>query len=385
MLATEKHLTFNGFVRPEYKKQAEAVNWIAYKGKSTEKVNIQIQPNMKGDSNLPIFAGLHARTTATGLYTTFLTNKENPKDEDIFTLKGQLRDIPKTSRFEISTDEKNKSYEVSRYTYDDDQRTLKLEGNFNFYSPSNYIQTAGFAEILMDSSKYKFDQMIVLNFPMPMEVLKVMADKIVQTNLDNRDNASADEPEDKEYLMSKLANIIGGKTVEGFERKLKNEHVPLHTINSKLNTTMVISKANLQYSEQASSFFSVGKLSIASIGGTDINSEIEGMFEIRKTPEGDEFYLYLEPSTDVWYFMGYLKNEMGVISSEGEFNNAVAAKSKGVKKASGKNAYAFMSVGTEEKFAFTEYFADKFRTRTEKSKKLVKKEEKKKEEVKEGF
>ncbi|MEA5457797.1 hypothetical protein VB796_02030 [Arcicella sp. LKC2W] len=390
MLATDKNLTLNGFVRPEYKNRADVINWVVYKGNSTDDVNIQIQPNMKGDLNAPIYAGLHARTTSTGLYTTFLTSKEDVKDEDIFVVNGQLKDIPKTARFEIGPDDKNKSYEVSRYTYDDEKKTLNLEGNFNFFNPSNYVQSSGFAEMRVDSGKYKFDQMLVLNFPMPAEVLKAMADKIVKTNLDSRDNVSADEPEDKEHLLSKLANLLGGKTVESFERRLKNEHVPLHSINSKLNTTMVISKANLRYSDQASGFYSVGKLSIASIGGTDINSEIEGMVEIKKTAEGDEFYLYLEPSTDVWYFMGYLKNEMGVISSDGEFNNAVTAKSKGVKKGSGKNAYTFLGVGAEEKFAFTDRFTDAYRTKTEKGKKVtkkdeVKKEEKKKEEVKEGF
>ncbi len=154
---------------------------------------------------------------------------------------------------------------------------------------------------------------------------------------------------------------------------------------------MVISKANLRYSEQQSAFYTIGKIAIANIGGTDINAEIEGMLEIKKTNEGDEFYLYLEPSEDVWYFMGYLKNEMGVISSDGEFNNAVAAKSKGVKKGSGKNAYAFLGVGAEEKIAFTERFVDNYRTRVEKGKKVVNKKEekpkveKKKEEAKEGF
>ena len=183
-----------------------------------------------------------------------------------------------------------------------------------------------------------------------------MADKIVKTNLDSRDNASADEPEDKEHLMSKLANILGGKTIEPFERRLKNEHIPLHTINAKLNTTMVISKASLRYSEQASAFYSVGKLSIASIGGTDINSEIEGMVEIKKTDEGDEFYLYLEPSTDVWYFMGYLKNEMGVISSDGEFNNAVAAKSKGCEKRKWQKCLRFLGRWGRRKIRFHRTF-----------------------------
>jgi len=390
MIATNKNLTLDGFVRPEYKNLPDVVNWIAYKGNGTDDVNIQIRPNLKDHSNILIYAGLHFRMVSSTLYSTFLTGKEDVKDEDIFMANGQLRDIPKTTRFEIGPDEKNKSYEVNRYVYDDAEKTLNLEGNFNFFKPLNYVQSAGFAEMQGDSAKYKFDQMLVLNFPMPVEVLKIMADKIVKTNLDNRENVSADEAEDKERLISKLANILGGKTIDPLERRLKNEHVPLHTINSKMNTTMVISKADLRYSEPTSSFYSVGKLSIANIGGTEINSEIEGMIEIKKTAEGDEFYVYLEPSADVWYFMGYLKNEMGLISSDGEFNNTVTAKLKGAKKSSGKNAYTFLGVGAEEKLAFTERFTDSYLTRTEKAKKVGKKEEvkkgeKKKEEVKEGF
>jgi hypothetical protein len=76
----------------------------------------------------------------------------------------------------------------------------------------------------------------------------------------------------------------------------------VHTINSKLNTSLVFSKVNLRYSDQQSAFYSTGKLSLASIGGTDINSEVDGYLEIRKTNEGDEFYLYLAPNEDTWYF-----------------------------------------------------------------------------------
>ncbi|MEA5426408.1 hypothetical protein [Arcicella lustrica] len=391
MVSTDKNLTLNGFIRPDTKNKRYDSNWIAYKGSSRDSVSIDVQPTLMGETNTPLFAGLHFRTASSGLYTTFLSNKEDAKDEDIFVAKGAFRDIPKTSRFEIGADDKTQSYEANRYVFDDAKKTLKLEGAFNFFNPNTLLQTSGFAEMRIDSGKHKFDQMLVLNFPMPTEVLKAMADKIVKVNLDSRDNTSADEPEDKENLLSKIANIIGGKTVAPFERRLKNEHVPLFSISSKFNTTMVISKANLRYSEQQSAFYTVGKIAIANIGGTDINAEIEGMLEIKKTNEGDEFYLYLEPSEDVWYFMGYLKNEMGVISSDGEFNNAVAAKSKGVKKGSGKNAYAFLGVGAEEKIAFTERFVDNYRTRVEKGKKVVNKKEekpkveKKKEEVKEGF
>lgn len=394
MTSTDENLTFNGFVRPDAKNRRGELNWLAYNGhgNSREGVNINVQPNLMGELNMPLFAGLHFRTASSGLYTTFLSSKEDAKDEDIFVAKGKFRDVPKTTRFEIGADETEQSYEANRYIYDDAKKTIKQEGAFTFFNPSSLLQTAGFAEMRVDSGKYKFDQMVVVNFPMPSEVLKAMADKIVKENLEARDLTSADEPEDKEQLLSKLANLLGGKYLAPFEKRLKNEHVPLYTVSQKLNTSIVFSKVNLRYSEQNSSFYSVGKLAVANIGGTDINAEIEGMIEIRKTVEGDEFYLYLEPSEDVWYFMGYLKNEMGVISSDGDFNNAVAAKSKGVKKGAGKNAYAFLGVGAEEKLAFVDRFTDLYRVRPEKNKKVAttKKEEKpkvekKKEEVKEGF
>jgi len=166
-----------------------------------------------------------------------------------------------------------------------------------------------------------------------------------------------------------------------------------------LNTTMVISKANLRYSDTHSSYYTVGKLSIAAIGDVDINTEMEGQIEIRKTVDGDEFYLYLEASPDLWYYMAYLKNEMGVISSDNDFNAIVSTKAKGVKKGSGKNAYAFLGVGSEEKLAFVDRYAEMYRTKarkaattktTAKSTKedkedLPTKPEKKKEVEKEGF
>lgn len=397
MIASEKNLRLDGFVRPYSKGKSDAVNWIAYKGNSTDGVNIVIDQNLKGEQNIPVVAGLHFRTTSTGLYTSFLTAKENPKDEDIFLANGLLKDIVNTGKFEISNEEKDPkkvTYEGNHYEYDDDKKLVKLEGKFNFFTPAEFVQTAGYAEVRTDTAKAKFDEMLVVNFPVPAEVLKVMGEKIVKTNLDSRANdKSADEPDDKDRLLSKLANIVGGKAIDPLEKRVKNEHVPFPGINPKLNTTIVISKANLRYSEAASSFYTVGKLSVASIGGTDVNSELDGYLEIRKSVDGDEFYLYLEPTEDIWYFMGYLKNEMGVVSSDGEFNNTVAAKTKGAKKSSGKNSYNFTSVGAEEKVAFVERFTDSYRPKSEKGKKLVKSEEpqkvqekeKKKEETKTGF
>jgi hypothetical protein len=390
MLASEQNLRMDGFIKPESKSRTDAVNWIAYKGNSTDNINIKIEPNLRSDLNTPLFVGLHSRTASSGLYSTFLSDKENGKDEDVFMASGLLKDINKSTKFEISADDKVKSLETNRFVYEDDKKLLNLEGKFNFFANADYIQSAGAAEIHLDSSRYKFDQMLVVNFPTPPEVLKAMADKIIKVNLEGRSTESADESEDKDLLVSKLANILGSKAIEPFEKRIRNEHVVLPTLNPKLNTTMVISKANLRWSDQHSSYYSVGKISVSSIGTNDINAAIDGFLEIKKTVDGDEFYIYLNPSDDVWYLMSYIRGEMGAVSSDNDFNAIVSTKAKAVKKGTGKNAYNFISVGAEEKISFTDRFQDSYRTRTEKGKKVVKKEDpkkevKKKEETKEGF
>ncbi len=390
MIANEPSLKMEGWVKPETPNRKDVISWIPYRGKSTDDAQIDVSPTLKDDLNTTLVAGLHHKTAAAGIYTTFFTNKQDTKDEDIFLAKGPFRDVPNSKRFEIGSSENEKSYEATRYTYDDASKTVTLEGGFNLFQLNNYIQTTGFAEIRLDSNSYKFDQMFVVNFPVPSDVLKIMADKIIKQNVERTDLESADDPDEKERLLSKIANVIGGKTVASQERKLKNEHVALHTLSSKLNTTFVLSKVNLRYSEANSAFYSVGTLGVSSVGAADINAQMKGYLEVRKANDGDEFYLYLEPSDDLWFYVGFYKNELGIVSSDADFNAVVTSKTKSNKKGNGKNAYTFLPVEAEEKISFIERFTDNYRNKAERKKRInteEKPQEKKKEVEKEkdGF
>ncbi len=352
MLATEKNLKLNGFVKPDIKTRPDSASWIAYKGNSTENVNILLDNNTKDEEKNTVVAGLHLSPTAPHLYTTFVSSKWAEKDENIFTGKGIITDIARSDIWEITPKNEKFTFENSSIKYQNNSKTINASGSFSLFKPEALVQCAGTAEITIDSMKNNFDQMLVLNFPIPTEILKVFAEKIVKTNLNSVSVDPSDMPEDRQQMLYKLAQIVGGKTIDPLERKIMNEHVPLSTINSKLATTMVISKANLKWSEAHSTFYSTGKLYVANIGNTDINAQLDGIIEIRKNTTGDEFYLYLEPNDELWYYFGYLKNEMGVMSSDNDFNNNVFAKTKNAKKST--KDYNFVSALPDEKNTFVD-------------------------------
>ena len=89
----------------------------------------------------------------------------------------------------------------------------------------------------------------------------------------------------------------------------------------------------------------------------DINAKIPGYIEFRKTPNGDEIYVYLEASPEVWYFLGYRDGQLGIVANETTFNDLLLSKLNS-KKDKKKNAIEIISVGNEEKIMFVTTFKD---------------------------
>ena len=115
--------------------------------------------------------------------------------------------------------------------------------------------------------------------------------------------------------------------------------------------------------------------------------------EIRRTDVGDEFGLFLQLSPDVWYYLDYAQNQLGIVSSDVNFNDQILAKSKNARSKDMK----LVALGFEEKAMFLDRFSDFYQPALKKAmlakaaaakkdaKKKVEKVEKKKAEATEGF
>ena len=388
LIAYEPSLQLDGFVKPvlKFRKDFQS-SWIVYKEAPGETIAIKINKDLKNENELPLSVGLHYNEVR-GMYMTFLSPKESDGDEDIYLAQGAL-----------NFDEESKSFKVTPPPgadgLIDESNTLKFDdktGIADFSGPlkltgAEWLQSAGVVEAQVDSSRFSFNSMLLLKMGALEPILQPLAAKIVETNLEEQNSTAADD--DAEQLNKKLAALIGSKATDAYIKLSAAGYKPLFDASPMLDVPMVLSNVNLNWSAPHGAYYSKGPIGVSNFGRNNINAQMEGVLEIRRTVDGDEFSLFLQASPDIWYFFDYRQNELGVVSSQLDFNDQLTAKSKNV-----KSKMSLVSLGMEEKDLFVNRFDDFYQPAVKKAKLVkatVKKkvtpaaEKKKKEEQAEGF
>lgn len=381
LTAGDPNLSLEGEIRPFIKKRKDLNNWLTFKGKNTDGIKINIDDQLKSDAG-NLYAGWHYRSNGGGLYTSFLSLKESPDDLDIFIGKGALEENPQEKRFEVGsiTDE------TQKYYYDDQANRIKLEGKFDlFANKNNFAKAAGFAEIVPDSNIYRLNTMHILSFPVLPEIMNSIANNLVKSNLDEGNTTDPAEAS-KERLYAKMAQLIGLKAIAPYQSKSEFMHQPLYTAAPAFNSTIVLADVDMAWSNKMGSFYSIGKLGLSNMGSVDINAQMTGFYEIRKSPNGaDELALYIEATDKVWYFF-YLKgNELSIVTADDNLNDTINAKMDTKAK---EGDYRVILADALEKKIFVDNFRANYKVPKKPApKKVVEAPKKvvKKEEEKEGF
>lgn len=369
MLAPEPNLQFDGYVKPIIKRRPDLVaSWIPFKETPTKDVALKVTPTLKNESDLPISVGLHYRAGADGLYSTFLSAKEAKNDQTIFEANGLLRFDDKTKSFRIIPEPKTPDElvdEENAYSFNDAKGTITYQGKLNFINEKGVkegeelFMAAGSVQTNIDSTTYRFNSLLSFNFPANREIITKAAENIVQTNLDEQ-NSDPAEP-NFERLGAKLSALIGRKATDGYIARTAAAYKPLFDASPKFNATLVLSSVDLRWSAPQNAFYSVGKIGVSNLGSTDINAELVGMVEIRKSTRGDEISIYLESSEDVWYYFDWQQDKLAMVSSVQEVNDFIAIKSKDKKET------AVLAIGLEERDLFVDRFNSLYRPKPKKT------------------
>lgn len=391
MKAPEKDLALDGFIKPALKKRPDLVSgWIPFKEKVLKTIEVKVDKNLKNEGDQPLVAGIHSRADGTGLYPTFLSPKEDPKDDDLFIATGVMRYDEKEKVFRIIQKGADGLEDIEgAFTFNDPKGVMTFKGPLTLFNaqPNNFLLSAGAARVNVDSIKYQLNTLLAFTFPVPEPLNLAIAEKIVKTNLDEKNDDPADD--DLSELADKLIPLIGQKETDAYRLKAQNQHVPLVQASPKLNAALVLSNVNLRWSDKFKAFYSVGQLGVSHMNNTDINAQMDGFVEIRKGGNGDEVSIYLEASPDVWVYYEYKPGQLAIVSSEQEINDRLLAGSKN----NAKGAIEIVPGTAEEKTQFVNLYLDQYKTRPKPQpkpagSKVVKKEpvkKKDKEETKEGF
>lgn len=388
LIAYQPSLQLEGFVKPviKFRKDFQS-SWIVYKDTPGETVGIKIDKNLRNEHDLPLSVGLHFNESR-GMYMSFLSPKESDGDEDIYLAQGTL-----------NYDEDNKAFKVAppagpdglvdegnTLTFDDKTGIASFSGPMK-YTSSDWLQSAGIANVQVDSSRFTFNSMLLIKLSALEPVLPQLAAKIVETNLEEQNSTAADD--DAENLNRKLSALIGSKGVDAYLKLSAAGYKPLFDASPTLDAPIALSSVDLHWSPVHNAYFSQGPIGVSHFGKNNINAQMEGVLEIRRSELGDEFSMYLQASPDVWYYFDYKEKELGVVSSQMDFNDLVTSKGANSKS----KDMSLVSIGVEEKDLFVSRFDDFYQpavkkaklTKTVKKKVIPAEEKKKKEEKAEGF
>jgi hypothetical protein len=401
MLAPFKNLSLNGSVIPDLKKYPMlGGNWVNYKGNKSEEISINIDNTLK-DGGKPLYVGLHLKESmgTDALYPTFLSAKKYEADLDVFKVEGILKRDEPNKRFVVGPEEeKNKSEGKNRFEFYDNKGLIAMEGRFNLLNSNDdkYLETIGIGNLKLDSMQYSFSTLVKYNFPIPIPLTAKIGESIVKANLDAGNSESAIST-DSEFFMAKISHLLGDKDANEYRNKAMREHIPLYKFSSKFLTTMVISDLDLKWNPVRNSFYSKGKIGVSNIGEVDINAQMDGYFEVLKSPQtGDEVNMFFEPSPNSWYYFGYRNGQLGIASSDNDLVKLITpaenAKNKSfqVVLIDAAEALQFRKKFQQIYLGQKENISSKKNTEVKKASEVsakpgVKKEEKKKVDEQEGF
>lgn len=377
MLAPFKNLSLKGQVLPDLKRYPMiGGSWIDYEGSKSENVSINIDETLR-DGGKPLYVGLHMKYGADtdGIYPSFLSMKGSSDDQDIFVARGTFgRDESQKKFYVVPTEELGNGADF----YDDDG-VLELFGSFNLLGvPTKIFETVGKASVDMDSLKYRFETMMLFDFPMPIPTVQKFGQNLVKANLDAGNTTAAVEPASDDFIR-KLSQVVGAENAQKYRDASQKGHDPLFKQSTKFLKSLVISKLNLLWNPTANAYHSVGKIGISNMGDVDINAQVDGYVEIVQSHStGSELNIYLDISPNKWYYLLYRNGKLGVVSSDEEVNRMLNV-SDGKEKEKG---VTFLDVNDAS--SFKKRFLMNYKGMTEEDFKKAEKQPAKKKETKES-
>uniref|UniRef100_UPI004048B112 hypothetical protein n=2 Tax=Roseivirga sp. TaxID=1964215 RepID=UPI004048B112 len=361
MYAFRKALELSGAVKLNLQKLKEKNVWIEYESNDDISEVVFDFDKARTEFGEPLTAGLHFNKGE--IYLSFITEKRGFDDDDFFIPKGgELSYDQTTGSYNIANPNKRDDpanfYQGSMFSYNEDTQDVSFEGKLNFVSPLSKglsVQASGKGTGNLDSADFKVNAMLVMDFGLPITSVPLMSQNLREMG-DKLGVRRAHD--DRSDLIYKVAEFIGDEATKKWDKSYQTVPIPLVNASGagELMKNLVISNVDLRWSKQLKTFYSEGKISLSNVNNLDLNMEVDGFVEIKKTPEGDIVNVLLQMTEGTWYYFTYDGFSLGTFSSNEAFNASLLGDGKKGKITNSKvNVYTL-----EEVIAWTQNYRKLF-------------------------
>ncbi|MBC5775897.1 hypothetical protein H8S95_17615 [Pontibacter sp. KCTC 32443] len=359
MHATKPYMDFDGELKLTFTGNETDSGWFPYKKDTLNPANVRIPiQKPKAADGTPLHTGIHVSAATAKLYNTFVSQKQNEDDLDLFLVDGSISYNKANKEFKIEREERANanSYQGNVLSYSEATNNLRFEGKLNLLKSSrNFkVDASGNGSANVDSSRYNLDTFLAFNFEMPEQALVAMAE-----NLEENTQSAPEALDGSDATYYKLGEFIGDRGVRNYINQTATGHVPLPKLDKSLIRSLILNKVDLQWSNEQKAWYSTGKIGVASIMKEDINAMVDGYLEIKQDLNGEPtMNLYLQADQYTWYYFSFFENGLNLVASNDKFNKAVKSKSK---RGRGTTTnYAFYPGEATDKNIFLEHFSKNY-------------------------
>ena len=380
MMANRKSLSFDGFVKLVLEGDDRNMQWIAYTSDEKDKEIVIDFDKAKTEDGTPLSAGLHYNQSGE-LYLTFMEDKQDPEDVDVFEPEGLLSyDTERNFYVVQEASSKQKKEQMSREEADEQSeatppRKGTKQGNYA-YTPKTFMYSPRTDNILVDGvvhlmgkdkhlemiygargkanlkdKVYELEGLLSFDADLPTSVVQMLSDQIGAVG-DYLELKKAVFPSD---FLSLLAFLVGQRSSEEFAEE---QRTPLYEVSRKLRTDIVFSFVALHWDAVRKSWYSRGDLHISNIQQSDVRVATTGYLSVHPQRTGADVHLLLYFGPKVWYYLRYQDQNLSLYSGVSEFNELVAKEADKDDPVPG--SYSFHLGRSSEVELFTEDFSSHY-------------------------
>jgi hypothetical protein len=325
--AYRKNLIFDGGFRP----LTDCFRRYPWKVKFRSEIdpeNILLPVNTSPTSinNEKLLLGMGYSNAENRIYPAFFIKKEYYNDSVMIAPDGILSYNADKGIFNVSNPEKQKNpgEMTNSFSLLTEQCLFHTEGriNLNLNSGPMKMETYGGMNYFIIPDSVNVRVAMAFNFPFSESALEKFSLQVQSINLDGITVLNTP-------LYNTMRSLMGQKEFD----KVKSDLELLGRFKKfpeELIRTLFLADVNLRWDSANKTWISFGRIGIGNIGKNQVNRYANGIVELIKKKNGDDFTIYIELTKNDWYYFNYRNNQLQVLSSNLEFNDLIteAQKSK---------------------------------------------------------
>ena len=308
LLASRKELDFHGYTHIEASCPSVSTDWFGFHSIiDPQKILIDLPEIDPNDKTKKLANGIYLNADTIGGYAAFLSTNVSPADKQMFFANGKLFYDESIGSYVIANEERinDENAQGNYLAFNNIECTMYGEGDMSLGDGKSQMEVQSWGSITynLNNDHMVMDMVLGLNFFFDTDIEKDLASVLLaKSNLEGADLS-------RRAFTAAVNQEMKGKSKRDLLDEVKNYGGP-EDVPKELQNTILITDVTIEWTPEAISFLSDGKIAIGSFGKQVVNKKMDGYLEIQRRRRGDEIYLYLEPDKKDFFYFEYKRNQL---------------------------------------------------------------------------